>query len=102
MQHAEPHPSTAADLNLGGIVTLLADYPELVIGFAGTLVCPEQSWIASAVGARIIEKRMPPDREGAASPLRLTLDPLGLVRYDGTSRWGGNARSVRVPGGGRN
>lgn len=102
VQCTEPHPRIAAELNLGGIVTLLAGYPRLVIGFAGTGICPEQSWIASAVGARIIETRIPPDREGATSLRRLTLDPLGLVRYDGTTRWGGNARSIRIPGGGRN
>jgi sialic acid synthase len=102
VQHAMPRPRTAEDLNLGGLVTLLADHPRLVIGFAGAGVCPEQSWIASAVGARIIETRIPPDRETVATMRRLTLDPLGLVRYDGTTRWGGNTRTVQAPGGGRN
>jgi sialic acid synthase len=100
LQCAEPHPRIAADLNLGGIVELLAEYAGLVIGFAGNRVCPEQSWIAYAVGARIIEKRMPPDRAGGAGRHRPTLDPLGLVRYDGERRWGGSTLPIRIGGGG--
>jgi N-acetylneuraminate synthase/sialic acid synthase len=100
LQCAEPHPRVAADLNLGGIVELLAEHAGLVIGFAGNGVCPEQSWIAYAVGARIIEKRIPPDREGGAGRRRPTLDPLGLVRYGGERRWGDGALPIGIGGGG--
>ena len=101
LQCAEPYPRTATELRLGGIVTLLAGYPDLVVGFAGNDVCPEQSWIAHAVGARVVAKRVPPDRGGAGRHHRLALDPLGLVRYDGGRRWGGGVTApVRTGRGG--
>lgn len=100
VQCAEVRPRSAAELNLGGIVTLLAEYPGLVTGYSGNRVCPEQSWIAYAVGARILEMRMSPDRDGAPGRRRPTLDPLGLVRYDGQQRWGGSTLPIRIGGGG--
>jgi sialic acid synthase len=94
VQCAAPQPKTPQDLNLAGIVTLLADHPDLVVGFSGQDVCPEQSWIAYAVGARLIEKRLSTTRAGR----RPTLDPLGLIRYDGQSRWGGSVAQARATG----
>jgi sialic acid synthase len=94
VQCAAPQPKTPQDLNLAGIVTLLADHPDLVVGFSGQDVCPEQSWIAYAVGARLIEKRFSERRAGR----RPSLDPLGLIRYDGQNRWGGNVAPARATG----
>jgi sialic acid synthase len=94
VQCAAREPKTPQDLNLAGIVTLLADHRDLVVGFSGQDVCPEQSWIAYAVGARLIEKRLVPQR-GAAGR-RPSLDPLGLIRYDGQNRWGGGVASARA------
>lgn len=95
VQCAAPQPKTPQDLNLAGIVTLLADHPDLVVGFSGQDVCPEQSWIAYAVGARLIEKRLSTRRGPGRRP---SLDPLGLIRYDGQSRWGGSVAPARVTG----
>src|SRR5262249_29215996 len=74
LQCAEPEPRTAAELNLARLVTLLADHPDLVIGFSGWHVCPEQSWISYAVGARIVEKRFPAEWRPAAGRRRVSLD----------------------------
>jgi sialic acid synthase len=96
VQCADPAPKSPGDLHLAGIVTLLADHPDLVVGFSGQDVCPEQSWIAYAVGARLIEKRVS-TRRGVRGR-RPTLDPLGLIRYDGQSRWGGSVARARANG----
>jgi N-acetylneuraminate synthase/sialic acid synthase len=96
VQCATPQPKTPLELNLAGIVTLLADHPGVVVGFSGHDVDPEQSWIAYAVGARLIEKRVSTQRP--ARGRRPTLDPLGLIRYDGQSRWGDSVAPVRATG----
>src|SRR5262249_58896704 len=97
LQCAEAEPQTAAELNLARLVTLLADHPDLVIGFAGGHVCPEQSWISYAVGARIVEKRFPGWRPAPARH-QLSLDPLGLVRYHRRTRWGDHSGQLRTGG----
>jgi N-acetylneuraminate synthase/sialic acid synthase len=87
LQCAEPDPQNAEDLNMARLIALLAGYPDLVVGYTGRHVCPEQSWIAYAVGARIVEKRISAERQPKARRW-LSFDPLGLVRYDGRSPWG--------------
>jgi hypothetical protein len=60
---------------------------------------PGATWsgrrIAYAVGARIISKRVPAEAEAAVRGRRLSLDPLGLIRYDGRTRWGGSTPPAR-------
>jgi sialic acid synthase len=98
LQCAEPDPQTAEDLNLARLIALLAEYPDLVVGYTGRHVCPEQSWISYAVGARIVEKRISAEHR-PNSTRWLSFDPLGIVRYDGRAPWGnGNTQQVKTRG----
>jgi sialic acid synthase len=73
------YPAAPADLNLAVITRYRAEYPEVVIGFSGHDLGPELSWIAYALGARVIEKHFTLDHASAGSDHHFSLDPAQLA-----------------------
>lgn len=87
LQCTAVYPAAPSDLNLSVIARYRAEYSNVVIGFSGHDLGPELSWIACALGARMIEKHFTLDRTSAGSDHHFSLDPgqlaelcAGLVR----------------------
>jgi N-acetylneuraminate synthase/sialic acid synthase len=79
LQCTAVYPAAPADLNLAVIPSYRAEYPEVVIGFSGHDLGPELSWIAYALGARVIEKHFTLDRASTGSDHHFSLDPEQLA-----------------------
>jgi len=73
------YPAAPADLNLAVISRYRAEYPGVVIGFSGHDLGPELSWIAYALGARVIEKHFTLDHAARGSDHHFSLDPDQLA-----------------------
>ncbi|MFI6067025.1 N-acetylneuraminate synthase family protein [Micromonospora sp. NPDC051227] len=78
LQCSAIYPAQVDDLNLSVISTLRADFP-CVIGFSGHDDTPDLSWIAYALGARVIEKHVTLDRGAAGSDHHFSLLPADLA-----------------------
>lgn len=79
LQCTAVYPAAPADLNLAVIDTYRAEYPDVVIGFSGHDLGPELSWIAYALGARVIEKHFTLDHASRGSDHHFSLDPAELA-----------------------
>jgi len=73
------YPAAPADLNLSVIGTYRAAYPDTVIGFSGHDLGPELSWVAHALGARVIEKHFTLDHSRPGSDHHFSLDGAQLA-----------------------
>jgi sialic acid synthase len=80
LQCTAVYPAGPADLNLAVIGTFRAEYPDVVVGFSGHDLGPELSWIAYAVGARVIEKHFTLDQTRPGSDHHFSLDPDQLTQ----------------------
>jgi len=74
LQCTAVYPAAPSDLHLSVISTYRAAYPETVIGFSGHDLGPELSWIAHALGARVIEKHFTLDHSRPGSDHHFSLD----------------------------
>ncbi|MFY1703718.1 MULTISPECIES: N-acetylneuraminate synthase family protein [Micromonospora] len=79
LQCTAVYPAAPADLNLSVITTYRAEYPHTVIGFSGHDLGPELSWIAYALGARVIEKHFTLDHSRPGSDHHFSLDAPQLA-----------------------
>jgi sialic acid synthase len=73
------YPAAPADLNLAVISRYRTEYPDVVVGFSGHDLGPEMSWIAYALGARVIEKHFTLDHAARGSDHHFSLDPVQLA-----------------------
>jgi N-acetylneuraminate synthase/sialic acid synthase len=73
------YPAAPTHLNLSVITTYRTEYPEVVIGYSGHDLGPELSWIAYALGARVIEKHFTLDHASQGSDHHFSLDPPQLA-----------------------
>jgi sialic acid synthase len=78
LQCTAAYPARAADLHLRVINTYRAEFPDVVIGFSGHDLGPELSWVAYALGARVIEKHFTLNHANAGSDHHFSLEPGGL------------------------
>jgi N-acetylneuraminate synthase/sialic acid synthase len=78
MQCTAVYPSEPEDLNLAVIETFRREFPEVVVGFSGHDYGPELSWIAHALGARVIEKHYTLDQSRPGSDHHFSLTPAQL------------------------
>lgn len=79
LQCTAVYPASPADLHLSVIGTYREEYPDTVIGFSGHDLGPELSWIAHALGARVIEKHFTLDQSRPGSDHHFSLDPALLA-----------------------
>lgn len=73
------YPADPADLHLSVIPALRAEFPGVVIGYSGHDLGPELSWVAYALGARVIEKHVTLDKGRPGSDHHFSLDPDELA-----------------------
>ncbi len=78
MQCTAVYPATPDDLNLAVIETFRREFPEVVIGFSGHDQGPEMSWLAHALGARVVEKHYTLDQSRPGSDHHFSLTPIQL------------------------
>lgn len=69
------YPAAPNDLNLAVIETFRSEFPDVVVGFSGHDRGPELSWIAHALGARVIEKHFTLDHARPGSDHHFSLNP---------------------------
>lgn len=74
------YPTAPTDLHLSVISTLRQEFPDVTIGFSGHDLGPELSWIAFALGARVIEKHFTLDRTAKGTDHPFSLDPDQLIQ----------------------
>ncbi|GAA3797924.1 N-acetylneuraminate synthase [Streptomyces coacervatus] len=79
LQCTAVYPAAPADLNLSVINTYQEEFPDVVVGFSGHDLGPELSWIAYALGARVIEKHFTLDQSSPGSDHHFSLDPAQLA-----------------------
>ncbi|MEU5523796.1 N-acetylneuraminate synthase family protein [Streptomyces sp. NPDC047860] len=75
LQCTAAYPAVPEDLNLRIITTYREAFPDVVVGFSGHDLGPELSWIAYALGARVIEKHFTLDHGAKGSDHHFSLDP---------------------------
>ncbi|OPG12353.1 N-acetylneuraminate synthase family protein [Microbispora sp. GKU 823] len=80
LQCTAVYPAAPADLNLAVIGTFRAEYPDVVVGFSGHDLGPDASFIAYALGARVIEKHFTLDQSLPGTDHAFSLDPDQLVQ----------------------
>ncbi|HVK25515.1 MAG TPA: N-acetylneuraminate synthase family protein [Actinokineospora sp.] len=73
------YPAAPADLNLSVIATYRAAMPEVVIGYSGHDLDADASYIAYALGARVIEKHFTLDRGRPGSDHHFSQEPAQLA-----------------------
>ncbi|GAA2973031.1 N-acetylneuraminate synthase family protein [Streptomyces enissocaesilis] len=78
LQCTAVYPAAPSDLNLAVIETYRQEFPNTVVGFSGHDLGPEASWIAHALGARVVEKHFTLDQYRPGSDHHYSLDPVGL------------------------
>lgn len=83
LQCTAVYPAAPADLNLSVITTFRQEYPDVVIGFSGHDLGPELSWVAYALGARVIEKHVTLDQSRPGSDHHFSLEPVQLAELTG-------------------
>jgi N-acetylneuraminate synthase/sialic acid synthase len=69
------YPADPADLHLSVIPALREEFPDVVIGYSGHDLGPELSWVAYALGARVIEKHVTLSRDRPGSDHHFSLEP---------------------------
>ncbi len=79
LQCTSIYPAAPQDLNLSVIKTYRKAFPDLVVGYSGHDDGPELSWVAYALGARVIEKHFTLDRTRPGSDHHFSLEPSGLT-----------------------
>ncbi|TDC84977.1 N-acetylneuraminate synthase [Micromonospora sp. KC606] len=79
LQCTAVYPAAPSDLNLSVITTYREEYPHTVIGFSGHDLGPELSWVAYALGARVIEKHFTLDHSRPGSDHHFSLDAPQLA-----------------------
>ncbi|QKW20265.1 N-acetylneuraminate synthase family protein [Kitasatospora sp. NA04385] len=79
LQCTAVYPAGPEDLNLSVIETFRAEFPEVVIGFSGHDLGPEMSYLAYALGARVVEKHITLDRTLPGTDHAFSLDPQQLA-----------------------
>ena len=75
LQCTAVYPAPPSNLNLSVIGTFRDEFPDVVIGFSGHDDGPELSWVAYALGARVIEKHFTLDRTRSGSDHHFSLEP---------------------------
>jgi sialic acid synthase len=79
LQCTARYPAAPADLHLAVIDTFRREFPTVVIGFSGHDAGPELSWVAYALGARVIEKHFTLDQTRPGSDHHFSLEPQHLA-----------------------
>ncbi|MFF9644144.1 N-acetylneuraminate synthase family protein [Kitasatospora aureofaciens] len=79
LQCTAVYPAKPEDLNLSVIQTFREEFPEVVIGFSGHDLGPEMSYIAYALGARVIEKHITLDQTLPGTDHAFSLNPQELA-----------------------
>ncbi|ONI93029.1 N-acetylneuraminate synthase [Saccharothrix sp. ALI-22-I] len=79
LQCTAVYPASPGDLNLAVISAYRDEYPDVVVGFSGHDLGPELSWVAYAMGARVIEKHFTLDKNQPGSDHHFSLDPAELT-----------------------
>ncbi|OLF17233.1 N-acetylneuraminate synthase family protein [Actinophytocola xanthii] len=72
------YPAAPVDLNLSVIRTYRRELPEVVVGFSGHDLDLSPSYLAYALGARVIEKHVTLDRGRPGSDHHFSLEPAQL------------------------
>lgn len=75
LQCSSVYPAEPSDLNLSVISTYRHEFPDVVIGFSGHDRGLEASWLAYALGARVIERHLTLDRGAKGSDHHFSLEP---------------------------
>jgi len=75
LQCTAVYPAAPAQLHLSVIGAFRREFPGVVVGFSGHDAGPEQSWVAYALGARVIEKHFTLDRSRPGSDHHFSLEP---------------------------
>lgn len=86
LQCTAVYPAAAEDLNLAVIQTYRREFPEVVVGFSGHDLGPELSWVAHALGARVIEKHFTLDHSAPGTDHHFSLAPEQLQELTGGLR----------------
>ncbi|MEN3308456.1 MAG: sialic acid synthase [Micromonosporaceae bacterium] len=87
LQCTSVYPTPPELANLSVISTLRAEFPDVVVGYSGHDRGPELSWLAYALGARVVEKHFTLDQTRPGSDHHFSLSPEGLtVLVDGLRR----------------
>lgn len=73
------YPAGPGDLNLSVIETYRREMPDVVIGFSGHDLELEASYVAYALGARVIEKHFTLDRTRPGSDHHFSLEPAQMA-----------------------
>jgi sialic acid synthase len=73
------YPAAPSDLNLSVITRFRAEFPDVVIGFSGHDSGPELSWVAAALGARVVEKHFTLDQSSPGSDHHFSLEPAHMA-----------------------
>jgi N-acetylneuraminate synthase/sialic acid synthase len=73
------YPAGPGDLNLSVITRFREEFPDVVIGFSGHDLGPELSWVACALGARVIEKHFTLDQSRPGSDHHFSLEPSHMA-----------------------
>lgn len=73
------YPAGPGDLNLSVIETYRREMPDVVVGFSGHDLELEASYVAYALGARVIEKHFTLDRTRPGSDHHFSLEPAQLA-----------------------
>ncbi len=73
------YPAGPGDLNLSVIETYRREMPDVVVGFSGHDLELEASYVAYALGARVIEKHFTLDRTRPGSDHHFSLEPSQLA-----------------------
>ncbi|MGW2254617.1 N-acetylneuraminate synthase family protein [Kitasatospora sp. NPDC001660] len=87
LQCTAAYPATPELLNLSVISAYREEFPQIVVGLSGHDVEPESSWIAYALGARVVEKHVTLDRGRPGSDHHFSLESTHLKDLvDGLAR----------------
>jgi N-acetylneuraminate synthase/sialic acid synthase len=73
------YPAAPADLNLSVIETYRREFPDVVIGFSGHEMELDTSYLACALGARVVEKHFTLDRARPGSDHHFSLEPSHMA-----------------------
>lgn len=79
LQCTSVYPTPAQLANLSVLTTFRAELPQVVVGYSGHDTGPELSWLAYALGARVIEKHFTLDQTRPGSDHHFSLSPDGLA-----------------------
>lgn len=79
LQCTAVYPAAPVDLHLSVIGTYREEFPGVVIGFSGHDAGPELSWVAYAMGARVIEKHFTLDCTRPGSDHHFSLESAELT-----------------------